>query len=291
MNQKIHLITGKGGVGKSTLASVLAMDLAKDGQRVLLVELGAVSEFSQLFQTPIGFHPTEIQANLYVSRWTGFECLKEFLIRYLRLSKVVELFFNNKVMGPFLKAAPALNELSILGKITSGIRGIGSPLEYDEIIVDTYSTGHFKALINAPRGMRKVVSQGPMGRESESISRVVSDATVCSVYVVSINEEMSMVEAIETCQDCKREWGIEAKAILNKVYPDVRVPMDGMKLEALSERQKAFLDYVREQIRLQEKALKWFQGEGFQVLTSPLSFGESGLEKIQNLMGRVLWTH
>ena len=289
MRQKIHLITGKGGVGKSTMASVLAMDLAKSGQRVLLVELSAVSELAQLFHVSVGFQPKEALKNLYVSRWTGRECLKEFLTRYLQLPKVVELFFNNRVMNSFLRAAPALSELSILGKITSGIREFGPPLEYDEIVVDAYSTGHCKALINAPIGMKNVVSKGPIGRESESISRVISDPTVCSIYVVAMSEEMPMVEAVEICNDFKNEWDIQVKAILNRTYPDVQVAMGEVEQKPLSERQKAFLDYVREHIHLQKRALDWFQREDIPVMTSPISFGGNGMEKIKNLIGKIRW--
>lgn len=288
---KIHLVTGKGGVGKSTLASVFAMDLAGRGKRVLLVELGTISEFSQIFQMPVGFQPQQIRTNLYVSQWTGRDCLREFLTHYLRLPKIVKFFFDNRVMGAFLKAAPALNELSILGKITSGVRGVGSPMDYDEIVVDAYSTGHCRALLNAPKGMGHVVSGGPMGRESESILKVVLDPAVFSIYVISISEEMPVVEAIETYHDLRKEWGITAKVILNKVYPDLCSRIDEMEKDSLSERQGAFLDDVKSHISCQEKALDQFRQESIHVTIAPMGFGGGVVEKINNLRDRVQWSH
>ncbi len=298
MGQRIHLITGKGGVGKSTMAAVLAMDLAKAGKRVLLVELGLVSEFSQLFNAPtnapIGFEAREVLPNLHVSRWTGVDCLKEFLAYYLKVSKLVDLFFESKVMGALIRAAPALSELAILGKITSGPRGIGPPMDYDEMVVDAYSTGHCRALLMAPKGIGYVVSKGAAGRESRSILNVVFNPAIFSLYMVSTVEEMPVVEALETCQQLRKEHNLEPTVVLNRVYPNVENAVGStvvsLEKESLSMRQREFLGDVRAHLSYKKEALKKFEAEGLKVIVSPMGFGESGRQRVDDLVGKIRWS-
>src|SRR4051812_23546995 len=102
----IHLITGKGGVGKSTVAAAMAWRLAANGRKTLLVEFGERSFYRHIFQTEIGMTPLMLTTHLSVTRWEGEACLREYLQHFLKIEKLVDLFFDNKIMRALIQAAP-----------------------------------------------------------------------------------------------------------------------------------------------------------------------------------------
>ncbi len=194
---QIHFVTGKGGVGKSILALSLAQHLAKQGRKVLLSELGEHSFLSSLFNKNISMKPTLLADNLSAVRWDGEGCLKEYILHYVKVEKMVDLFFENRVMKALVQAAPALKELAILGKITSANRRIGPTLQYDDIVVDAFATGHFKALLQAPIGMAEAVQIGPMGEQCRSIQAVIREKRLTKFYIAMIPEELPVTEGLE----------------------------------------------------------------------------------------------
>src|ERR1700722_12236379 len=144
--KRLVFVTGKGGVGKSVCAASIAWAEARKGRKVCLFELGNQSFYESFFQTRgIGYEPSEIVPDVHISLLTAESSLKEYILHFLKVQKLYDVFFQNKVMKAFLNATPALSELAILGKLTSEIRGIFKH-EYDLFVVDCYSTGHALAL-------------------------------------------------------------------------------------------------------------------------------------------------
>lgn len=217
MSQEILFVTGKGGVGKSTVAAALAKKKAKAGARVLLVEIGDQSFYKDYFQLPsIGYTPTKIDTNLSVALWTGESCLREYIIYLIKVEALYKLFFENAVMKAFVNVAPALPELAIMGKATSGPRNHGPKAPFDCIVIDAYATGHFMALIGAASGMAEAVKFGPMGEQSRSIDQVLRDPKFCKYFLVSLPEELPVKETEELYEHLQSKFGIQAEIILNK---------------------------------------------------------------------------
>ncbi|MBK8204178.1 MAG: P-loop NTPase [Bdellovibrionales bacterium] len=106
IDQQILFISGKGGVGKSTVAASLALRLSQSGKKVLLVELNEQSHFQILLEEPFTYSPVEWRPNLWVSCWNGEACLREYFKHYVRIETLVDLFFKNVVMRTFIQAAP-----------------------------------------------------------------------------------------------------------------------------------------------------------------------------------------
>ncbi|MEI7973142.1 MAG: ArsA-related P-loop ATPase, partial [Bdellovibrio sp.] len=118
---EIHFVTGKGGVGKTTVAGLLGLGFAAQGKATLVAELGESSALQILWDLPeISYSPRRIQRGLNLSRWSGSECLREYLQHLIKLESLTSLFFDNKVTRSLVNVAPALHELAILGKATSG---------------------------------------------------------------------------------------------------------------------------------------------------------------------------
>jgi anion-transporting ArsA/GET3 family ATPase len=220
--QRIDFVTGKGGVGKSLVAAALACRYAEQGERVLLAELGPTPFLSRVYGTKDFVKPGPLAAGVDLVRWSGPLCLREYILYYVRFEKLVDLFFENKVMGALVRGAPALNELALTGKITSHVRGIGEKLPYDRLVIDAFATGHFLALLRAPVGLNEAVKMGPMGEQTSQIVGVLRDPKVCQYHVVSLPEELPTQEALDLAAQIETDFRIRPRFLLNRVWPDRR---------------------------------------------------------------------
>jgi len=196
----------------------MAQRMAEQGQRTLLVELGDHSYFELAFGFRSSYDPLPIAPNLFHSLWSGETCLREYIRHLIPVRPIADLFFDNRIMRTFVRAAPGLKELAILGKLTSGVRNWGPPLPFDNLVLDGYATGHLLALLRAPKGMAELVERGPMGTESRRISEVMCSPQVTQFTVVSLPEELPVSESLELMHDLKVITGQTPKLICNRVY-------------------------------------------------------------------------
>src|SRR6185437_1985600 len=169
---------------------------ASSGRKTLLVEFGERSYFRFLFHNETGLQPIALHSHLNLARWDGESCLRDYLHHLLRVEAVVNLFFDNKIMKALIQAAPGLKELAILGKVTSAPRRVGPALPYDDLVIDAFSTGHFRSLWRAPMGLAEAIPFGPMGEQSRSIVSVLKNPEQSRYYVAMIPEELPVTEGL-----------------------------------------------------------------------------------------------
>ena len=257
MNQQIVFVTGKGGVGKSTIAAAIAFKKANEGFKTLLVELGDQSFYREFFELPgVNYQARSLRKNLDVVLWSGPECLKEYAMHLLKIESLYRLFFENKVSRTLINVAPGLPELSVLGKITSGPRKHGPTEPYDFIIVDAYATGHFISLLRAPRGMAKAIQYGPMGEQSRSIDQTIVDQNICKFYYVTLPEELPMKETQELHETLKNEFKIEGQWILNRIL-ETNLKAKDLEKSNLGQKTKInFETYLSSVLDRQEKVIQ-----------------------------------
>lgn len=289
MSQQIIFVTGKGGVGKSAVAAALAFKKADAGFKTLLVELGDQSFYQEFFDLPdVNYQPKLLRKNLDVALWSGTESLKEYARYLLKIESLYRLFFENKVSRTLINVAPALPELAILGKITSGPRKHGPPVPYDFIVVDAYATGHFLSLLRAPRGMARAVQFGPMGEQSRSIDKTVADPEICKFYLVTLPEELPMKETEELDRTLKSEFNIESQWILNRVL-ETSLKSDQLETAKNSQNTKMnFEAYLHSVLHRQEDFISSLQNKkrSWQIL--PFLVENDSFALIQKLSQRLM---
>jgi anion-transporting ArsA/GET3 family ATPase len=194
----LYLVSGKGGVGKTHLATSLAYQISQKGRKVLLVEFSHLSLYSEFFSRYVGFDGTSLGQNLFVSSWTGLDCLSEYVGSVAKSRKAANIFLKVPVLKSLIESAPGLKEISVLGKLTSDYRKeIGLKTDYDDIVFDAPSTGHFMSLLKVPFGLRKTVGVGPMHRQCESILKCLEHSDKVKFLIVKDKSAFSKKEAEE----------------------------------------------------------------------------------------------
>lgn len=257
MLKEIHFVTGKGGVGKSTVALALAYKKSLQGKKVLLAELGDESFFKDLLDlSNVGYQPISLRGSLDLSLWTGAEALKEYARYLLKVEALYKLFIENPISRSLINIAPALPEIAIMGKITSDPRRHGPPMDYDCIVVDAYATGHFLALIKAPNSMSKAIKFGPMGQQNREIDKVLRDPQMCHYHIVTLPEELPIRESEELYQQINQFLDIKPDFFINKMLQTELTSKDLKKLENKSKHIGDFAAYLEAVLERQEEALE-----------------------------------
>lgn len=218
MVKKAHLVTGKGGVGKSLFSAALAYALSLENKPVLLTELNEMSFYRDYLEMPdLGYKPLPYKKNLDVAQWAPEDCLREYALYLLKIESLYKLFFENPVSKSLIQIAPGLHELALLGKLTSSPRAHGPAMPYDQIVADAFATGHFLALMRSAGALNEAIKFGPMGEQTKSIDSYMRNPEFTQIHIVTLAEELPITETIELAKQIKKEFGLVPKIYLNKI--------------------------------------------------------------------------
>lgn len=212
----LYIVSGKGGVGKTHLSLSLAYCLKEEGRKVLLVEFSGKSQYSDFFGKNVNFTNTELEENLLLASWNGLDCLQEYAGKVLGSKKLVNLFMSNQIMKNLMKVAPGLREIAVLGKATSTFRSSGFQEDYEDVVLDAPSSGHFLSLLGVPFGLLKAVKSGPMATQCRSIIETVKNKDLTKIILVSLEKELSLNETSETEEKVEELLGFKPIRVLNK---------------------------------------------------------------------------
>lgn len=263
MVKKAHFVTGKGGVGKSLVAALIARSLSLRNQHILLAEISESSFYKDFLNLKkIYYKPSLWMENIDICQWSGADCLKEYALHLLKIEKLYKLFFENPVTRSLIQVAPGLQELAILGKVTSSPRKQGPPMNYDEIVVDAFATGHFLSLIQAPRAMAETIQFGPMGEQSRSIDRTLKDPHFTEIHVVTTSEELPMTETLELCLSLTTFFGYAPHVYLNRLF--------NLTKKDIVDLDPAAQEFLNLQIENEEHAKKMLKKNGLHFIELPL---------------------
>lgn len=216
---KIHIFTGKGGVGKSMISIAFARALAAAGQNTLWLEFSQTPTIKNFSPSTLSFEAINIHPHLDVMSWNGEDCLQEFVKHSVKLRLIYETFYRSKAITSLIKAAPALREIAFLGYLTSHLRNVEPSLKYDQVVVDAPSTGHFLACLKVPNALLDISRFGPMGFHCKGIMDVLSDPEKASIYSIFLPEPLVLLEHNYLQKELK-DLGLTSKAWMNKAVND-----------------------------------------------------------------------
>ena len=195
--RRLHFVTGKGGVGKSTVAAALALAAARRGARVLAIELGEIGGTCRILGAAPA-RPGEIAraaGGTHVAYFDGAAALAEYLTRRLRLGRLMQSVIDHPLYAAFVGAAPGLRELMAVGKIRDEFLLQRS---WDVVVVDAGASGHALEHLRMPAAASAAFAAGRVHREAEANAALLRDPAQCAIHVVALGEEMPLREATHT---------------------------------------------------------------------------------------------
>ncbi|MET0404691.1 MAG: ArsA-related P-loop ATPase [Cystobacter sp.] len=231
------LISGKGGVGKTTVAAALARAAVNAGRRVLLAEVelggaeshGSPSPLASLVGArPSGAQVTPVSERLSFVRLSAIEGQRLFLQDVLPLRVMADAAMRMRALRRFLEAAPALREMGVLYQMLHLIRlqrpdgGAQHPL----CILDLPATGHALALAALPDTLLAVMPGGPIGRSVKEGLALLRDPALTGTVLVTLPEPLPVSETLELATAIQRHGIPLAAGVLNRM-PDNPFSPDG----------------------------------------------------------------
>lgn len=219
LDRRLLFVTGKGGVGKSTIASSLALLAANEGKRTLVCEVDAKGNLADFYGTkPLRFEPTEVQAGLFAMSMDTEESLREYLRLQLHVPLIARLGPLARTFDFVATAAPGVKEILTVGKLAYEVR----ERNYDLVVVDASATGHVVGQLASPVAMKELVSVGIVRQQTEWMLNILTDPDQTGVVVVATPEEMPVNETIELIGRLDSETDIDVAAVIaNRVLPEL----------------------------------------------------------------------
>jgi anion-transporting ArsA/GET3 family ATPase len=229
-SKRLLIVTGKGGVGKSTVAAALGLAAAAVGHRVAVVELAGHTRMPRLFGLPArtdgrlqALHPNLESLTIDPAR-----VLEEELATHLPVRAVARGLAENRAVATIASAAPGLRELLALSAVANLLDG-----PHDLAVVDGPATGHALGLVDVPETVAAIARMGPVRSRADRLGRLLADGTSTAVVLVSTPDELSVSEALEAWDELAGGSVTAAGVIANMVLPALFEPGDGALLDAL----------------------------------------------------------
>lgn len=237
-DRRLVLVTGKGGVGKTTVSAALATSLASRGKRVLVAMCHTKERLSTMLDVPpIGAEIVEVRKNLFAVNMDPELAIEEYGRIRVKSRAIYKLLFDNQYVRAFFRATPGLSEWSMLGKAWWHTTEELSPgrNKYDVVILDAPATGHGLDMLRVPKVILEVTPPGLLRRDAEEAWALFRDESRCGVAVVTLPEEMPTQETLELVEALDTDLEIPiAEVFVNAVLEPLFTPAERGGLAALS---------------------------------------------------------
>jgi anion-transporting ArsA/GET3 family ATPase len=212
---RLHIVTGKGGTGKTTVAAALALALTRQGKRVLLAEVEGRQGISQTFDVPpLAQDEMRIVHDRSGGALHGLSvdakpALLEYLQTFYKLGRAGNVLERAGAIDFATTIAPGVRDVLLIGKVYEAAgrraagRGKGGPFVYDAVVLDAPPTGRVARFLNVNAEVADVARVGPIRSQADSITRMLRSRRT-AVHVVTLLEEMPVQESVDAMAELER---------------------------------------------------------------------------------------
>ncbi len=219
LDRRLLFVTGKGGVGKTSVASALGVLAAEHGRRTLVCEVDAKGNLADFYGVgPLDFSGTKVRKRLHAMSMDTEESLKEYIRLQLHVPLLARVGPLARTFDFIANAAPGVKEILTVGKLTYEVKEDN----YDLVVVDASASGHVVGQLASPVAISELVSVGVVRSQTEWMIDILTNPAETGVVVVTAPEEMPVTESLELIGRLEDETSIDVAAVVvNRVLPEL----------------------------------------------------------------------
>ncbi len=214
-------MTGKGGVGKSTVAIALGLLAARQGLRTIVAQLASQDRIQGLYDAEREqFREVELEPGLFTISIDPQQAMEEYL--RVKVGTLGQALGSSRLFQAFAMATPGMRELLSIGKVWELAqldRRTSGATPYDLVIVDAPATGHGVGLLRTPKTFADIARVGPIAHQGRTIADTIADREFTGVIAVATPEEMPVNETLALADELARDELALDLVIVNALYP------------------------------------------------------------------------
>lgn len=226
LDKELVVVTGKGGVGKSTVAAAIGLVAARRGKRTIVAEVAARDDVTRVLagHRAAPFTERELAPGLHHISIEPDLAMQEYLVDQLPVRALADVLISSRVFTYLAAATPGLRELLTIGKVwelAQPDRRTPGAHPYDLVVLDAPATGHGVAILSAPRTFADAARVGPVARQGGKIHTMLSDPGRTGVVGVCLPEEMPVNETLALGAALREHLGLDLDlVVVNALLPD-----------------------------------------------------------------------